>query len=313
MEKLAEKDNYGKMEGNIEKLMNSIKDTNFYYSLPIKYTNGKIVINPYISGENGFTPEFFGNKFFINITPESERLLVGLDDFFSKKGLEPMVSTPKAAETEEEKAKKIEDEKTSSSKKLLSTSSHFEEGVIEGKTIFTDDEIEEANNTIDQINKHLSTYGTNRDLEDRKTLLEGVVLLHNIAASASNPLISFIGDTEFETEVDGVKTKISPFEPLSKILDILNKNPGMTQIINEQQLQDMITNIQSLESYGNKDVSKIKLFFGSDGLNLEMKGDGTVNKMELVKKFIDMGAPKEVKMQIVKLCGDINDKLNKCK
>lgn len=63
-----------------ESLMKSIEDIDFYYSIPIKPDGaGKLVVNKFISGKNGFSPEFFGDKFYINVNPQSERALIPLN------------------------------------------------------------------------------------------------------------------------------------------------------------------------------------------------------------------------------------------
>lgn len=67
----------------IQSLLGSISNKDFYYSLPIKpgNTKGTIQANSFVSGEKGFSEEFFGDKFFISVTPESGRLLFNLEGF----------------------------------------------------------------------------------------------------------------------------------------------------------------------------------------------------------------------------------------
>ena len=63
-----------------ESLMKSIEHIDFYYSIPIKPDGaGKLAVNKFISGKNGFSPEFFGDKFYINVNPQSERALIPLN------------------------------------------------------------------------------------------------------------------------------------------------------------------------------------------------------------------------------------------
>lgn len=313
-ETLLKSDGYSEMEGNVTKLMDSIKDMKFYYSLPIKYVNGKLIVNPYISGENGFSKEFFGHKFFINITPESERLLVNLNDFFGKDNLEITKAEPKPAETEEEKAQKFEAEKLKRSRKLLSDSSNLEEQVISGKTEFTEAEVKEVTNFIDQIDEYLSTYGTDKELEERKDILKGIVVLHNAMASVNDPISSFITDAEFDIEVDGVKTKISPFKPLKEITEILRRLNEIDLNMTPDQLQEMITRIQSLDEYSPSKA--IQLFFSDQGLNLVIdKNSGKIKPLQLLNKFVkaeNAEIAAEVK-KLFSLCKDINNQLNKCK
>lgn len=54
---------------------------NFYYSIPIKTvknTKGELKVNDYISGEKG---NLLDNKVFINVIPESGRMLINLKEF----------------------------------------------------------------------------------------------------------------------------------------------------------------------------------------------------------------------------------------
>lgn len=82
--------------------MNAIKADKFFYSLPIKAGPDGLIVNPYISGADKFSPEYFSDKFFINVTPESERLLIDLNEFFKAPTLDTE-SKDKPEETQEEK------------------------------------------------------------------------------------------------------------------------------------------------------------------------------------------------------------------
>lgn len=99
------------MTETIEELIKPIKNKKFYYSVPIKPGSfkGSLVVNKFISGVDGFTSEFFGDKFYINIAPESPRLLLNLNDFLSAK---PITVTQNVEETkEEEKVVKKQEKK----------------------------------------------------------------------------------------------------------------------------------------------------------------------------------------------------------
>ncbi|MDD4624098.1 MAG: hypothetical protein PHX40_01870 [Bacilli bacterium] len=73
------------MKNYISLLFNKIKDFNFYYSIPIqKGKDSTIEINDFISGKNGFSTEFFADKFFISGSPEGPRLLIDFNSFIEK-------------------------------------------------------------------------------------------------------------------------------------------------------------------------------------------------------------------------------------
>lgn len=108
------------MSKTIGKLMTAIKNRTFYYSIPIKapLTTGEAVrANAFISGQNGFNEEFFGDKFFIAVAPESARLLLDMQQFVDAKELEetrlivtpavvvPVAPVPKKPSAKEQHAK----------------------------------------------------------------------------------------------------------------------------------------------------------------------------------------------------------------
>lgn len=59
-------------------LLDTEKGTTFYYSIPILPNKTTREVNPLISGKTGFKEEFFGDRFFINTTPEAERVIIPL-------------------------------------------------------------------------------------------------------------------------------------------------------------------------------------------------------------------------------------------
>ena len=74
------------MERTIERLLSVIKDMEFYYSIPVKPgILGTIIANPVISGENGFSKNYYADKFYINVAPESSRIMFDLKGFLDMK------------------------------------------------------------------------------------------------------------------------------------------------------------------------------------------------------------------------------------
>jgi len=74
------------MKAILGQLINAIKGFDFYYSIPIKpakVKGGAFIVSDHISGAKGFTPETFGDKFFIGITPEGPKLLLKVDTFLN--------------------------------------------------------------------------------------------------------------------------------------------------------------------------------------------------------------------------------------
>ena len=103
----------------IEKLLEPLrgdKAKKFYYSIPIK-PNGDsstFLANEFISGLRGFTPEFFGDKFYIKLSPESGRLFLKFEGFIDAK-IKEVLNTSESEESEKlrlaaEAAKKAADE-----------------------------------------------------------------------------------------------------------------------------------------------------------------------------------------------------------
>ena len=63
-------------------LVETLKNKTFYYSIPIK-PDGVMgtKVNTSISGINGFSEEFFSDKFYIDVIPESERSIIPLHHY----------------------------------------------------------------------------------------------------------------------------------------------------------------------------------------------------------------------------------------
>lgn len=97
-ESLTDSKGATEMENILGKLIDAISSKQFYYSIPIKpgALKGEIKANSFISGENGFNKNNFGDKFFINVAPESPKLLIGINTFLNAAVAEekkPVVTT----------------------------------------------------------------------------------------------------------------------------------------------------------------------------------------------------------------------------
>lgn len=70
------------MKSILSSLLEVIKDMDFYYSIPIKpgKVAGTIEANPLINSDSSVT-EFFGEKFHINVAPESSMLMFDIKGF----------------------------------------------------------------------------------------------------------------------------------------------------------------------------------------------------------------------------------------
>jgi len=117
LEKFNASEGRNEMIRIIEKLLNHIKSKKFYYSIPIKpaaVVGGPVQANSFISGENGWNEDNFGDKFFIGITPESGRLLFDLQEFLKSNIIQlikntpgPVVKTTPTEETEETEVEEV--------------------------------------------------------------------------------------------------------------------------------------------------------------------------------------------------------------
>ena len=112
IEAFNKSDGAKEMVNVLDKLMKAISKHQFYYSIPIKpgANKGEIKANSFISGENGFKKDTFGDKFFINVAPESPKLLYNLKSFTSSKisgeKLPEQALSPEVKKAEEKKEKK---------------------------------------------------------------------------------------------------------------------------------------------------------------------------------------------------------------
>lgn len=72
--------NYSTFVKYSKALIEPLSKLKLYYSIPIETKVGetRLFANHLISGENGFSKESFGDKFFINVVPESERAIIPL-------------------------------------------------------------------------------------------------------------------------------------------------------------------------------------------------------------------------------------------
>lgn len=72
--------NYSTFVKYSEALIEPLRKLKLYYSIPIETRVGetRLFANHLISGENGFSKESFGDRFFINVVPESERAIIPL-------------------------------------------------------------------------------------------------------------------------------------------------------------------------------------------------------------------------------------------
>ena len=62
--------------------LNTLKDMEFYYNIPIGVKDNKLVAKEEINGSQGFSSSLFHNKFVIQATPEPERVSLSLNKFF---------------------------------------------------------------------------------------------------------------------------------------------------------------------------------------------------------------------------------------
>lgn len=80
---LLNESDYNKFYDYTKELLDPIKNKQFYYSIPIVADGTNIKVNDFISGKFGYSTEFFADKFYINTTPESERILIPIKEYLS--------------------------------------------------------------------------------------------------------------------------------------------------------------------------------------------------------------------------------------
>lgn len=72
---------YDAISKNLDELFSYVQDFNFYYNIPIKSSENGYIVDPKVDGRNGFNNSLFHNKFYINLTPESPRILLSKNKF----------------------------------------------------------------------------------------------------------------------------------------------------------------------------------------------------------------------------------------
>ena len=268
-------DGYKEMIGHINNLMNAISTTKFFYSLPIKSGNDGLVVNPYINGSESFSPEFFGDKFFINVTPESERLLVDLNDFFNSKTLDTKIKT-KPEETKEEKAAR---EAREAQEELDKQKAELQ---VEEERIAAE---------LAKLNNPISSFIT----DSKVTNASGDVV------EPFEKLYDFMNVLQGENGLKLPGVLIGADELISLIKNLQN-SPHYSKNKNSTELINMFFGINVAE-----DGSKF-------GLAIPKGVGGSIKKLDLVKKIIDISSSSdELITTVSKYCKDILDQIKKCK
>jgi len=123
-----------RMTAIIDELMKPLQDKKFYYSIPIKPDGKQLIANPFVSGKSGFSEDFFGDKFYISLSPESGSLFLDIQDFLNA------VVKSEVEKTEVKEVKKEPKKTTKKKEEVPSVISSTEEklntvvtGILEGK------------------------------------------------------------------------------------------------------------------------------------------------------------------------------------
>lgn len=307
---------YQVMKDYISELMKPISSIKFFYSLPIK---PGLIVNPLINGTNGFNKEFFGDKFYINVAPESERALVDLSNFFNSSSL--------IIKQEKKQIKESREEKFNQERKdLLSLYSKFEDVVFawtEGTFDFnkvTKEKINFINEYINKLNELLTSYSDTINAQDKTfwwqttQQLKNIVKAYSVNITTNDPITSFINDAVINNVLDDETVEvISPFEDLRNMIVLLKEGePGV--LISEQTLTQLIKSFQETDTYINNknSIELVRAFFGDGALNIAQSAGG-LTYMDLFKKLIDASANKDLKKKIIDYTKSIVEKINKCK
>ena len=298
---------YNKMISYIETLMAPIKGMKFFYSIPIKRGVDGLVVNPLVADtSNGL----FSDKFFINVTPESERLLISLENFFNQKELTTKGIQKKAEQKPEENKKEDEALET-----LKSMESEINKVLSELKSL-TKGEIlsDELLESIVTLRKNLieltNTIGSTESLNETITLLGNALTKHNEASLQADPVIAFVSGTTFKINVAGTEETVSPFETFPEMIDYIRQNVSQD---NANILVERIKSIISDEDYVNyKNTEQILRLFEN---KFEIDGRTSLTNLKMFKAIIaDIKSLNEDSVKKIKeYTKEIVDKLNKCK
>lgn len=105
---LIKEEEYDLLRNRAVTLINTLNDTKFYYSIPIKSDRGNLIINPEISGEKGgFSTNIYSDKLKINRTPEAPRLIMKMNEYLDLNESVEIKSEPKQ-KPDEKKTEPIE-------------------------------------------------------------------------------------------------------------------------------------------------------------------------------------------------------------
>ena len=295
---------YKEMIANINELMNPIKGMQFYYSLPIK---PGLTVNEFINGSNGFSPEFFGDRFKINVAPESERLLLKIEDFETLL-VKPVAQTPPPSREEQYKEAfdAIQATLASLTFEVVSDLNADQAKILEefDKSIGT---------TISEFIDVLSSEGIKMkvDLQNMRSVLISSLNKYYDKVQNATPVASFIKDTTI-TLTDG--TNVSVFENLNNILWLLENNPGEVLITSEM----LIAKIKEFQtrSFYQQDKNKLVLieaFFGDNGLDVSLDNDNNLLPVNVLKTFAGTSTNGNFKKGLLTQIKIMLDKLNECK
>ena len=297
------------MTSDIEVLMSEIKGMKFYYSLPLKTAGTDLIINPFISGSMGFSKDFFADKFFINITPESERLLVNLTDFFNNPSL--TATSVKAPDSKEDTAKKAMNDELATLETNLATilNSLNSLNSIEEVTI---DFLEDIKGLLKAIKDFESKFGALQALDDTVDSLNQFLKDYNDSIAESDPILMFMADTRITIDLGGVPTQVSPFEDMNDIINHVRANVG------EQYAQEIVDKLNKIISdpmyVKNRNTEKI---LNTVYKNLGIDIQGGITTMKLIRalfpnpRVLTSNPASFTKVQ--QYFSDIVEKLNKCK
>lgn len=291
----------------IDSLVDSIKDMNIYYNIPIITTGDGLEINPIISNGNGkgFVRELYHNKYYIGITPEAPKALVNMEKFLE---LSNFKITKEVEPSEKEVEGGIEEENLN----YLYFSELSENGIVnlsnDTSNVFKVDlKTGEITNQVDNL--ILDGWLIKQNSEGQQVLIK-------LNKEPEFPSGNFLDSSFTVTNADGTNEIIQPLKPFNTLLDISNSVDDLDKAIIDEFLEilknEEIFDSKSSEDFQHDIAEVFTRIIGKSTLSTK-----SLSSAVMVKSFKDKYFPEMSKntMKLVKseIFDKIVDELNRCK
>ncbi len=250
MKSIVDDSGYKNLQSIVSRLVDSLKDKEFYYSIPIKSKNKELIVNPFISGSAGFSEGNYGDKLYINIAPEEVNMLANIANIFSNIQL-----------SNKETPKKVIKSTKNKSKELLQNLSeeinnYIKDGIIDIGTL-VDDDIKSIKSYIDKLNTLLTDSAITK--KDLIYINNTIQLLKNAIIEYDNSRINLSTFIKKTTTKEG----ISIFEGIEEFMQLFSDMEFKNTVV--------LTINKLLEDISGTDLSSREIamkLFGDNYLNI---------------------------------------------